>query len=1366
MIRLLRLFLSPERIVARLERILESGIKADDHQRTASIFCRSLKFLLREGDAHLLSDFVLSHSSKIDDFALVEELISSSQLKEVVNALEENRSYVAAFTICDRLGYDEKASQLAESMGDLERALDLAVDPERKLKLFIRLDRFLEARDLAATLTSPGEYFDLIKESARERMEVKIRARDFRGALALADAAECDGLEREEIASQGREHLDRKIASATSGEEIQSIYQARVDLEEKAGHYDEAGRLAEEVLGNSSLASFLYEKANLFNRAIEAASGQTERLAELHEKGGSLLKAAKHYEAAGRYDRAAVLYERTQYFDKALECYRKTRNPLQDVLIRLHKEAGEFEKAIDAHLASGSLADLEEALSIATSHNLTSYLDLIEERMAELVSGSESDLEQFYISARDDVSDTYCQTIGVDFGTTNSVVAVFNNKTQKAEVVRGPNRSPYVPSFFGLDENHHPVFGETARLRLLTAPDFVVSRVKRTLGERRTFSVGGTTYRSEEIVATLLRHLLSSAEAYVQSKVEERFREMVSKNDLRLPAQVLNAFVDKQKEYNHVGNVVLSVPAYFNDNQKRATRDSAEVAGIRVRRLMHEPSAAALAYTYQKSYSGKLAVVDLGGGTLDISIVDTGDGVSEVQAIGGDTRLGGSDIDAVLVQAVIEDVRQRWGVDLTQEKYSQEIRRLEDACENLKINLSSVPQDTLVLQHFLNRPRYEFELTRLDLEHLSRPILDRIQSTIEETMSEYGSTIDNYILVGNATKMPAFRDIARSVFSARPLADMDPGTVVAMGAALQGATLAGVLTKVLLVDVVPYSLGIQVVEPERGETVISRLIERNATIPLSESDTYTTTQDGQTAVRVKVFQGESPRPQENYFLKDFILDRIPPAPAGTPQIEVTFDIDSDCILKVTALDTATRYQQAVTIEGAVALSRQEKENLHRYFVQREELYSLQRKWGRVRSQIEELETSCNEAIRAGESAVESFFRQFHEKMEVSPESYGAELDHIEDIQAMFIQKEEFAHGIPPKYRDRLASILASVQQVEETYLDSCHGDIPSELGERLAELTHYKHRLEATQASVEKNVTAVVKRWTRILESMHPDLERMDPIELGRYHLASGRPAQARDTLERLTARPERVTREAFNLLLACYERLGLYEAYSDTHQTFGPEFGLIYPAFDHLNTYLKAVDESVFMIRGRSREHQVYSGSGFAVAPNTIVTNRHVVEEMVREQIVVVGKHTNYRVDQIDLDPINDLAVLRVSDELKPLRLGAFRFVEPGEQVVALGFPDPSSSRHSENIYISKGIINSIRKIDASSERVIFIDTKIGGGMSGGPLINALGEVVGIITLIHYRILGPRVDTTLIAEDQPIALPIDLAKRYVASAH
>ncbi|MFX0202489.1 MAG: Hsp70 family protein, partial [Candidatus Hodarchaeota archaeon] len=971
---------------------------------------------------------------------------------------------------------------------------------------------------------------------------------------------------------------------------------------------------------------------------------------------------------------------------------------------------------------------------------------------------SEQDLERCFAQARDQVTDLYSPIIGIDFGTTNSTVAIFNKKNKKVEIVPTARGSLYEPSFFGVDENNHPIFGEAARLRSLTAPECVVARVKRSLGEKKSFSISREQYRSEQVVASLLQHLKLNAESYMQSKTERRFYDLLEKNNLKFPAEALQVFLNKQKAYNRIEKVVLTVPAYFNDNQKRATRDSAEIAGLDVRRLLHEPTAAALAYGYQKSYSGKLAVIDLGGGTLDISVVDIGEEINDVLVIGGDAELGGSDIDALLVEHVAKNIKEMWGIDVNDRAYLTEIARLRDACENLKINLSSVAQYTLELVHFLNRPGYTFTMTRTELERLSKPILDRVEAVIEKTIKEYGSTIDNFILVGNATKMPAIGALAKRTIPAKQLMGINPGTVVSTGAALEGSILTGALTQIILLDIVPFSLGVSALKGEREE--ISRLIEKNTRIPIKKSDVFTTKDDNQTSVHVKIYQGESSEPHKNHFLGDFILEGIPPAPAHTPQIEVTFDIGADCILTVTAADKATGNKRSIRIEQAVVLSSHKKRVLGSRLKEKEKVFLFEKELAKARLEIDALKPSCDEAIRAAEYSIEDFFEQFHEKVEVNPSLYKAQPDQVMEIRNMYSQKDQFVHGIP-KYRDQFATILNNLRQTETRHLDFGADDIASRLKDRIDALSNYKQALKNIIDSIEKNVTITVANWIQILESLEPDTENMGPLEIANYHLAAGRVNRARKILESLASSSEGLTKETFHLLLKCYVSLGMKDEYKDTHQRFGGLFETIHPDFNRLNLFLRTVDSSVFMIQGVSEQHDALFGSGFCIAQNLIVTNRHVVEGMIRQHIKIIGKNMTFSVDNLELDPINDLAILRVSKNLQPLKLGEFGFVEPGEQVIAIGFPAPDSNVHSENIFISKGIVNSIRNIDVSPERVIFIDAKVGSGMSGGPLINDLGKVVGIITSILYNKRESE-KREFFVEDQPIALPIHLVKKYI----
>jgi S1-C subfamily serine protease len=302
--------------------------------------------------------------------------------------------------------------------------------------------------------------------------------------------------------------------------------------------------------------------------------------------------------------------------------------------------------------------------------------------------------------------------------------------------------------------------------------------------------------------------------------------------------------------------------------------------------------------------------------------------------------------------------------------------------------------------------------------------------------------------------------------------------------------------------------------------------------------------------------------------------------------------------------------------------------------------------------------------------------------------------------------------------------------------------------------------LERIISSIENDVLNVVTEWIQILKAMDPDIDKMSPIKIANYYFVTGQFKRAKEIIESMVTEPEGLSEEAFQLLLKCLARMCLIEEYRNVHKKYGSLFKLIYPDFNRLDSFLKSVDDSVYMIQVQSQMGTLI-GSGFSIASDLIVTNRHVVENANAQTIRAIGKNKILIVSGVEVDPINDIAILEVKENLIPFRLGESNFVAPGEQVLALGFPSPSSNIHGENIYISRGIINSIRNIDVSPERVMFIDAKIGRGMSGGPLINDLGEVIGIITLIRYEV--EQSDKGAIAiGDQPVALPIDLVRNYL----
>jgi molecular chaperone DnaK len=756
-----------------------------------------------------------------------------------------------------------------------------------------------------------------------------------------------------------------------------------------------------------------------------------------------------------------------------------------------------------------------------------------------------------------------------------------------------------------------------------------------------------------------------------------------------------------------------------------------------------------------------LAVVDLGGGTLDISILDVGDGVYDIQNISGDVKLGGSDMDAELLQYVISDIRRTHNIAITEKDHPVEVSRLRDGCENMKINLSSLDTYTMELTHFLNKPRYTFVLTRKELERIAKPFFQRIKETIEKALREYGGTIDHFLLVGNATRMPAVIEIVKSVIRAKHLRDINPGSIVASGAALQGAILLGDLKKELLLDVVPYSLGISVLKKDSkiGEEEMSRLIERNTTIPTVKSQEYTTTKDNQTVVNIRIYQGESSEPGKNYFLGDFHLEGIVPAPAGTPKIGVEFGIGIDCILTVTAIDKGTNKQQSIRIEGAVTLSPSEKEGLRRFFAESESIYPLEKKIAAIETDIDRLCDSFEKSVQAVEQGIKDFTELFHEKVEMNARFYKATTEQTRIIQNMFSQKDQLSYALQ-RYKDEASSTRKNLQQILSKHLDFSDKEVVRKLQERFNILSQFKDALVRTTDSLEKETLHVIIEWIQILKAMDPDIDKMSSVKVANYHFVTGRFAKAKEIIESMAAGPDGLTEEAFQLLLRCIVRMCLREEYRETHKKYGSVFRLVYPDFNKLDSFLKKVDHSVYMIQVQSQRGSLV-GSGFSIASNLIATNRHVVEGATAQNIRVVGKSKTLTVTGVEVDPINDLAILKVDEPLIPFRLGEFNFVAPGEQVLALGFPSPSSNIHSENIYISRGIVNSIRNIDVSPERVIFIDAKIGRGMSGGPLINDLGEVIGIVTRIQYEVEQSDKGTFAIG-DQPVALPIHLVRNYL----
>ena len=586
------------------------------------------------------------------------------------------------------------------------------------------------------------------------------------------------------------------------------------------------------------------------------------------------------------------------------------------------------------------------------------------------------------------------KTIGIDLGTTNSVVAVMEGG--KPTVIANAEGMRTTPSIVGFSKTGERLVGQLAKRQAILNPDKTIASIKRHMGEDYKKNIDGKDYTPQEISAMILRKLADDASSYLGEKVT---------------------------------SAVITVPAYFNDAQRQATKDAGKIAGLDVLRIVNEPTAAALAYGLEKDKAEKVLVFDLGGGTFDVSLLEIGDGVHEVLSTSGDTHLGGDDFDKKIIDWICEEFKKQEGMDLTNDK--QAMQRIKEAAEKAKCELSSVVETSINLPYITadaNGPKHlELSLTRAKFEELSHDLLERCKKPVEQALSDAGlskNEINEVVLVGGSTRIPAVQQLVKDYTGKEPNQSVNPDEVVAVGAAVQAGVLAGEVKDIVLLDVTPLTLGIETLGG-----VMTALVPRNTTIPVSKSQVFSTAENNQTAVDINVLQGERPMATDNKSLGMFRLEGIAPAMRGVPQIEVTFDIDANGIVNVSAKDKATNKEQKITITNSSNLSEQDIDKM----VKEAEANASEDK---KKKEEAEVKNNANSLVASSERIVKDF------EGKISEEDVKKLTEHREALQKALDEN---------KPADELKKLSEELQQTMFAISQKAYEAVQKEGGEAQSE---------------------------------------------------------------------------------------------------------------------------------------------------------------------------------------------------------------------------------------------------------------------------------------------------------------------------
>lgn len=1275
-------------------------------------------------------------------------------------------------------GNDADALKHFQAAGDFERASDCH---QRLGELALAIER---------RPTISPEWMQEIRTALENTARSQIERQEFLAAVGALKTVEEAWRKRSEMAEA--ERTQRLLAEAVrtarivfaaelqacEGQTTANLFKRWSLLEETAGNYLEAGVHAEQAQ-DFFAASVLFEKASAFGQALAALHSaapeaiNSRKKAQLLEQGGDFFMAALLYEQLAETDQAIALYEQAGEYPRAAELRRHQLGDdsalFDDHFQSLLTKAGRVEQLAELCAAKASEPEQSTEQKVRLWRRIKELLeqDLLGQKWQNLVAVELPEIELFdrrrfeqqavawLQTAWQQVLAEYTDAIGLDLGTSNSVVCLYNKRQREPEVV-DRQRQRQIPSVFAIDQAGRELVGVPVSELLSKSPRAIVTKAKREMGTDRKFRAGGQDYRAEEISARIINCTRQFAKEYLQRKIVAKTSTIAaSAMGSTPPTDWVSKFVEQHLPTIPLSNIVITVPAYFNEAQKQATKTAGVLADLQVLRLIHELTAACLAQRIQDYKTKTILVADLGAGTFDLSIIQTGDGVFEVQEIEGDNSLGSADLDELIYTHFSDFIKAETGQEIP--RNSQAATRLRQACEELKIELSSQSEWMIDLPYLAGDRTVQLSLTRTDLERLAASWLKRIRLTCQKIQNRP----NRILLIGGGGLMPAVRQCIRDVFNLEPESAYDPLTVVARGAALQAAILMGDVQEKLLLDVVPFSLGIKCrVAP--GEFKFDSVISKHTTIPTGKTHRYTTTEDNQTQVRIEVFQGESLIPDENFKIGEFILQGIALAKAGVPQVDVQFDIDANCLLTVSARDAATGNRQSIAIADSHLLTPAQTTSLQTRF-RTSQLYQ-----GSLVS-LEKLTVDLKATLRAVEqSDLLALSTRFQDRIQTYERYRERYLPTSTDNDILF---KIYRDRVQLEDNTRLAlDQWGTLSRSVRSWLDHYRGvdwrstEIEAQVRQLLEAGDRLLKRAQNARTTI-IDIAANYQQWLSVFENLVLNPEG-NPEELAQHFLRLQRCPEALSQFQRLTMP---LLSNQVNLGLEILARTRQRETYVSLLLEQTASLGVHSPDFDSLGHTVRIYTASIVWIQVNLGD-QVVSGSGFAIGSNYIATNRHVLIDettgrcVAPEAVHVITSEGALLVRSIHLPTwgADDIVILQVQPKgisLVPLRLGFSELVEVGERIITIGFPSPENGAFAENLYCNTGLVNRIRSSQLCTERVLEVSIPLQGGISGAPILSQYGEVIGLLTFRMER-RQESVGGQIHSEQSFYAIPVELLRR------